>query len=150
MRGTVTNSNMFKLIYWVKKKKKKKKSYRRKFKKPTKKTTYTSLPMCLHTNYYTKETVYSSVKVNAVISGQGVGNNNALSFIEQKFVSTQEILGVFAHGAVLYYLCTDRIRTVCLLVTIFDQVRGPSVPSNLKVAVKTMVTVGDSLQLGLQ
>ena len=39
-----------------------------KFKKTTKTTMYTSLPMCLHTKYYTKGMVYSSVKAKAVTS----------------------------------------------------------------------------------
>ena len=50
----------------------KKKNHRRKFMKTT---TYTSSPMCLHTKYYTKWTVYSSVKAKAVTNGQGVDNN---------------------------------------------------------------------------
>ena len=51
--------------------------HRRKFKKTTKTTTQLcpSRPMCLHTNQYTKGTVYSTVKANAFTSGQGVDNN---------------------------------------------------------------------------
>ncbi len=49
--------------------------HQRKFKKTTKRTIYTSLPMCLCTKYYTKGTVYSSVKAEAVTSRQAVDNN---------------------------------------------------------------------------
>ncbi len=38
--------------------------------------THSSLPMYLCTKYYTKGTVYSSVKAEAVTSGQGVDNNS--------------------------------------------------------------------------
>ena len=46
--------------------------HRRKFRKQQKQQ-YT--PMCLCTKYYTKGTVYSSVKAEAITSGQGVDNN---------------------------------------------------------------------------
>ncbi len=56
------------------KKQTKKQIHQRKFKKTTKRTIYTSLPMCLCTKCYTKGTVYSSVKAKAVTSGQELGN----------------------------------------------------------------------------
>ncbi len=44
-------------------------------KKTSKRTIYTSLPMCLCTKFYTKGTVYSSVKAKAITIGQEVENN---------------------------------------------------------------------------
>ncbi len=56
--------------------------HRCKFKKATKWTIYTSLPMCLCTRFYTNGTVYLNDKAKAVTSGQQLGlNNNALSCV---------------------------------------------------------------------
>ncbi len=49
--------------------------HRRKFKKTTKGTIHRSLPMCLCAKFYNKGTVYSSVKANALTSGQEVDNH---------------------------------------------------------------------------
>ncbi len=60
--------------------------------------------MCLHTKYYTKGTVYSSVKAKAVDKGwkRIRPKNNALSCIAEIRVHSKKI-GVFLH-TVPYWL----------------------------------------------
>ncbi len=107
IQSTSGYSNTVQWIKWVKKNNsptQKKNIHRRKFKKTTKRTTYTSLAMCLCTKFYIKGTVYASVKAKAV-SHKWARNGQQMSlmhYLGYSWISwANAIFPSFVHGAVL-------------------------------------------------